>query len=107
MGGGSGLREGKGGDQNRSFVMNCSLNTSLLKKKIGGSQVGKSGFMKKSCGNSALNSGLSTVTKRRVNSRNTIKNIVNQMISFLSSPECYPILENLCKDKSLDIFNMF
>lgn len=29
------------------------------------------------------------------------------MISFLSSPECYPILESLCKDKSLDIFNMF
>lgn len=45
--------------------------------------------------------------KRRVNSRNTIKNIVNQMISFLSSPECYPILESLCKNKALDLFNLF
>lgn len=29
------------------------------------------------------------------------------MISFLSSPECYPILESLCKNKALDLFNLF
>lgn len=45
--------------------------------------------------------------KRRVNSRNTIKNIVNQMISFLSSPECYPILESISTESKTDLFNLF
>lgn len=58
--------------------------------------------------NPSLEPGADTFgSKRRVNSRNTIKNIVNQMISFLSSPECYPILEGLCQNKSLDLFNLF